>query len=227
MSGLSESVQGRILDWYDAEARELPWRNNPYPWPVLVSEFVLQQTQMAVGLTHWHRMMERFPTIESMASCPVEDVLEAWQGCGYYARARNLHALAVEIASRNPPCLPSNPQDLQDLPEGPYTAAAVSSIAFDYPIAVVDGNIRRIYARTLAEEYQKTVISRHGLTNFVSAVLEIESGLNGTRCNNLHLGLLLVRDAPQSRYVLHYKPMNLQFPAPRKRKSKKIRGMLS
>ena len=156
MSGLSESVQGRILDWYDAEARELPWRNNPYPWPVLVSEFVLQQTQMAVGLTHWHRMMERFPTIESMASCPVEDVLEAWQGCGYYARARNLHALAVEIASRNPPCLPSNPQDLQDLPGiGPYTAAAVSSIAFDYPIAAVDGNIRRIYARTLAEEYPK------------------------------------------------------------------------
>ena len=82
MSGISKSVQGRILDWYDAEARDLPWRSDPDPWAVLVSEFVLQQTQMKVGLAHWYRMMERFPTIESMASAPVEDVLEAWQGCG-------------------------------------------------------------------------------------------------------------------------------------------------
>ena len=156
MSGLSESVQVRILEWYDHEARDLPWRSNPDPWAVLVSEFVLQQTQMAVGLAHWHRMMERFPTIESMACSSVDDVLEAWQGCGYYARARNLHALAVEIAARDPPLLPSNPQDLQDLPGiGPYTAAAVASIAFDYPVAAVDGNIRRVHARILAEERPK------------------------------------------------------------------------
>ena len=156
MSGLSESVQVRILDWYDLEARDLPWRSNPDPWAVLVSEFVLQQTQMVVGLAHWYRMMERFPTIKSMATSSVDDVLEAWQGCGYYARARNLHALAVEIASRDPPLLPSNPQDLQDLPGiGPYTAAAVSSIAFDYPVAAVDGNIRRVHARILAEERPK------------------------------------------------------------------------
>ena len=156
MSGLSESVQVRVLEWYDAEARELPWRSDPNPWAVLVSEFVLQQTQMVVGLAHWHRMMKRFPTIESMASSPVEDVLEAWQGCGYYARARNLHALAVEIASREPSDLPSNPQDLQNLPGiGPYTAAAIASIAFDYPVAAVDGNIRRIHARISAEERPK------------------------------------------------------------------------
>ena len=228
MSGLSESVQGRILEWYDAEARELPWRNNPYPWPVLVSEFVLQQTQMAVGLTHWHRMMERFPTIESMASCPVEDVLEAWQGCGYYARARNLHALAVEIASRNPPCLPSNPQDLQDLPGiGPYTAAAVSSIAFDYPIAAVDGNIRRIYARTLAEEYPKDrdiqawadeslYRSRPGDWN--QALMELGATICTPRAPSCEI-------CPAEQVCLALQTNEpTKFPAPRKRRSKKIEG---
>ena len=144
---------------------------------------------MAVAdLTHWHRMMERFyyriHGFLSRGRCP-RSLAGLWLLC---KSPCNLHALAVEIASRNPPCLPSNPQDLQDLPGiGPYTAAAVSSIAFDYPIAAVDGNIRRIYARNISRGIRKTVISRHGLTNpCIEAVQRLESGLNGTRCNNLH-----------------------------------------
>ena len=228
MSGLSKSVQGRILDWYDAEARDLPWRSDPNPWAVLVSEFVLQQTQMKVGLAHWYRMMERFPTIESMASAPVEDVLEAWQGCGYYARARNLHALSVEIASRNPPSLPSNPRELQNLPGiGPYTSAAVSSIAFGYPIAAVDGNIRRIYARISAEEQPKDrdtqtwadeSLYRNRPGDWNQALMELGATVctprrpSCDRCPAEEVCLAVQTDEPT------------KFPAPRKRNSKRIEG---
>ena len=228
MSGLSESVQARVLEWYDDEARELPWRSDPNPWAVLVSEFVLQQTQMVVGLAHWHRMMKRFPTIESMASSPVEDVLEAWQGCGYYARARNLHALAVEIASREPSDLPSNPQDLQNLPGiGPYTAAAIASIAFDYPVAAVDGNIRRIHAWISAEERPKDrniqmwadkslLQSRPGDWN--QALME----LGATVCTPRRPSCGI---CPVEQICLATKTGDpTKFPAPRKRSSKKIDG---
>tara|TARA_B100002051_G_C16688513_1_gene614064 strand:- start:254 stop:1240 length:987 start_codon:yes stop_codon:yes gene_type:complete len=156
MEGLGYPDKLDLLAWYDECARPLPWRMKPDPWPVLLSEFILQQTRMEVGLAYWRRMIDRFPTLLDMASSSIDEVMEIWQGCGYYARARNLHALTKIVASRNPPVLPSNPKELQKLPGiGPYTAAAISSISHSFPIAVVDGNVRRVYSRLNAIENPK------------------------------------------------------------------------
>ncbi|MDP6856787.1 MAG: A/G-specific adenine glycosylase [Candidatus Thalassarchaeaceae archaeon] len=156
MEGLGYPDKSRLLQWYDEFSRPLPWRENPEPWSVLLSEFILQQTKMEVGVGYWERMIARFPTLLDMASSSLDEVMEIWQGCGYYARARNLHALSIIIASRNPPILPSDPNELQKLPGiGPYTAAAIASISFEIPISVVDGNVRRVYSRLNALENPK------------------------------------------------------------------------
>ncbi len=140
--------KSRLLEWYEQNSRSLPWRENPDPWSVLLSEFILQQTKMEVGLRYWKKMYERFPTIQEMSISPLEEVMLLWQGCGYYARARNLHKLSIEIGSRTPSVIPSNPSELEKLPGiGPYTAAAIASISFGIPVAVVDGNVRRVYSR--------------------------------------------------------------------------------
>ena len=143
-----------LLDWYDHYARELPWRENPEPWPVLLSEFILQQTKMEVGLGYWKKMYKRFPTLHEMSISTLEEVMLLWQGCGYYARARNLHKLSVIISSRDPPIIPSDPKELEKLPGiGPYTSAAIASISFEVPIAAVDGNVKRIFSRLNAIEH--------------------------------------------------------------------------
>ena len=143
-----------LLDWYDHNARELPWRENPEPWPVLLSEFILQQTKMEVGLGYWKKMYKRFPTLHEMSISTLEEVMLLWQGCGYYARARNLHKLSVIIGSRDPPIIPSDPKELEKLPGiGPYTSAAIASISFEVPIAAVDGNVKRIFSRLNAIEH--------------------------------------------------------------------------
>ena len=132
MEGQVYPPRSLLLDWYDCNARELPWRKNPEPWPVLLSEFILQQTKMEVGLGYWKRMYERFPTLHEMSISSLEEVMLLWQGCGYYARARNLHKLSVIIGSRDPPIIPSDPKELEKLPGiGPYTSAAVASISFE------------------------------------------------------------------------------------------------
>ena len=149
--------QSRLLEWYEQNSRSLPWRENPDPWAVLLSEFILQQTKMEVGLRYWKKMYERFPTIHEMSISPLEEVMLLWQGCGYYARARNLHKLSTIIASRDPPVIPSDPKELEKLPGiGPYTAAAIASISFGVSIAVVDGNVRRVFSRLNAIEEPKT-----------------------------------------------------------------------
>jgi A/G-specific adenine glycosylase len=143
--------------WYGDEARDLPWRATSDPWAILLSEVLLQQTQVARGLEYWRRLLDRFPTVGSMAEAELDEVMHLWQGAGYYARGRRLHALAVEVSDPNGPWKgvlpsPSTCGDVvagfQSLPGiGPYTAAAVASIAHDVPAAVVDGNVRRVVAR--------------------------------------------------------------------------------
>ena len=150
LSGLS---QKKLLEWYDEHQRDLPWRKTDDPWAILLSEILLQQTQVSRGLIYWKRMMDTFPTIQSMAESSVDKVLKAWEGAGYYSRARRLHALSqfVMLPSSKEGfdgSLPSSRDALLSLPGiGPYTAAAVSSIAFGQPFACVDGNIRRVMAR--------------------------------------------------------------------------------
>ena len=140
--------QQALLDWYKRNKRPLPWRLDPSPWSILLSEILLQQTQMERGIEYHERLLKRFPTLSSMAKANVDDVLLLWQGAGYYSRARRLHALSLEVVEANEGVLPKTYEELLKLPGiGPYTAAAVASIAFKEPVACVDGNIRRVMAR--------------------------------------------------------------------------------
>ncbi len=138
-----------LLDWYDQHKRDLPWRESREPYRVLVSELMLQQTVVASVIEPYRRWMERFPTIEALAAADLDDVLHAWQGLGYYRRARLLHQAAEEIALNG---WPQDRKGMRAVPGiGPYTAGAVLSIAFDLPEPLVDGNVERVYARLMAD----------------------------------------------------------------------------
>ena len=150
---LNSMNQEALLSWYRRIQRPLPWRVNPSPWSILLSEILLQQTQMERGVVYHEKLLKRFPTIQSMAESNVDEVLHLWQGAGYYSRARRLHTLSLEVMKTYDGKLPESYQELLKLPGiGPYTAAAVSSIAFSNPVACVDGNVRRVMARQMNQE---------------------------------------------------------------------------
>lgn len=135
-----------ILRWYAESGRDLPWRRTRDPYAVWLSEIILQQTRIAQGTAYWERFMERFPTVQDLAAASEDEVLRLWQGLGYYSRARNLHAAARQIADLGG--FPSTLEGIRALPGvGDYTAAAIGSIAFGLPAAVVDGNVYRVLAR--------------------------------------------------------------------------------
>ncbi|TBH15916.1 A/G-specific adenine glycosylase [Thermus thermamylovorans] len=143
-----EAWQKALLAWYRAQARLLPWRGEKDPYRVLVAEVLLQQTRVAQAIPYYRRFLERFPTLKALRGAPLEEVLKAWQGAGYYRRAANLHRLAQEVEA-----LPRSYAELLKLPGlGPYTAAAVASIAFGERVAAVDGNVRRVLSRVFALE---------------------------------------------------------------------------
>jgi A/G-specific adenine glycosylase len=134
-----------LLAWYRASRRRLPWREAPSPYSTVVSEFMLQQTQVATVLPYFGRWMEALPDFAALAAAPEGAVLRLWEGLGYYSRARNLHRLAREVGGR---ALPTLAEDWERLPGiGPYTAAAIASIAFGEARACVDGNVVRILSR--------------------------------------------------------------------------------
>lgn len=145
----------RLLAWYDANRRRLPWRALPGetadPYRVWLSEIMLQQTTVAAVGPYFHSFLKRWPTMKALAAAPVEEVMSAWAGLGYYSRARNLHACAKQVAAEFGGKLPSTEAELRTLPGiGPYTAAAIAAIAFDRRAAPVDGNIERVLARLFA-----------------------------------------------------------------------------
>lgn len=135
-----------ILHWYAENGRDLPWRRTRDPYAVWLSEIILQQTRIAQGTAYWHAFMERFPTAESLAEASEDEVLRLWEGLGYYSRARNLHTAAKQIVE-----LGGFPETLEGIRSlkgvGDYTAAAIGSICFGLPAAVVDGNVYRVLAR--------------------------------------------------------------------------------
>ena len=139
-----------LLNWFDEHARPLPWRvSKVSPWESLLAEIILQQTRMETGLPYWERIRSTYPTPAALAADSEENLLRLWQGCGYYARARNLYKLAQTLDGSD---LPTTYDELLELPGiGPYTAAAVASIAFGEAVACVDGNIRRVISRLQAE----------------------------------------------------------------------------
>jgi A/G-specific adenine glycosylase len=148
------ALRRRLLAWYDAEHRELPWRFPQQwadPYRVWVAEVLLQQTQVRAAIPYYQRFVARFPTLAALAAASQDEVLALWSGLGYYARGRNLHAAAQEAARQGG--LPASLEALRALPGfGPYTAGAVASIAFAIPAAAVDGNVARVLARLFLVE---------------------------------------------------------------------------
>src|SRR6201997_5012730 len=146
-------IRPKLLAWYDAHARELPWRESRDPYRVWVSEIMLQQTRVAAVIEHYHEFLRRFPTVEKLAAARESSVLAAWSGLGYYRRARMLHAAAKLVAGKLRGEFPRTVHGLKQLPGiGRYTAAAVASIAFGEPVAVVDGNVERVLRRFFATD---------------------------------------------------------------------------
>ena len=142
------SFRAALLRWYDENKRDLPWRHTSDPYRIWLSEIMLQQTRVGAVLEHYRTFLERFPDVHALARAREQSVLAAWSGLGYYRRARNLHACARVVARECEGQFPSTAERLQELPGiGRYTAAAIASIAFGQPCAVVDGNVERVLQR--------------------------------------------------------------------------------
>ena len=154
---------GRLLDWFDRHARDLPWRRERTPYRVWVAEVMLQQTRVETVVPYYQRFLARFPTVESLAGAPLEDVLKLWEGLGYYARARNLHAAARQVLAAHDGRLPATFDELLALPGvGRYIGGAVASIAFGQDVAAVDGNARRVLCRVfdVREDVTRSPVQR-------------------------------------------------------------------
>lgn len=143
-------IRRALLDWFRAEARDLPWRRTRDPYRVWLSEVILQQTRVDQGLPYYLRFLEAFPTVADLAAAPDHAVIKQWEGLGYYTRARNLHKTARIVVEQHAGRFPQTADLLQMLPGvGRYTAGAVASIAFGERVPVVDGNVKRVLARLL------------------------------------------------------------------------------
>ena len=141
-------ISDSLLSWYMANKRDLPWRSISDPYKIWISEIILQQTRVNQGLDYYLRFIERFPTIKTLAEATEDEVLKFWQGLGYYSRARNLHKAAKQIMTEFGGIFPENHSDILKLSGiGDYTAAAICSLAFNQPFAVVDGNVYRVLSR--------------------------------------------------------------------------------
>jgi A/G-specific adenine glycosylase len=141
-------IAERILDWYARHQRNLPWRQTRDPYYIWISEIMLQQTQVETVIPYYHGFLSQFPTVNALAQASLQDVLKAWENLGYYGRARHLHTASRDIVSKWDGKIPRNRDQLLLLPGiGPYTAAAILSIAFGQRIPAVDGNVRRVLCR--------------------------------------------------------------------------------
>jgi A/G-specific adenine glycosylase len=153
-----------LLDWWDAGHADWPWRVTRDPYAIWVAEIMLQQTQIATVLPYYERWLERFPTVQALAAAPLDDVLKAWEGLGYYGRARNLHAAAQSVIADWHGRFPATAAQLQTLKGiGRYTAGAIASIAFGEPVPVLDGNVIRVLSRLtdLTDDVTQTATQHH------------------------------------------------------------------
>jgi A/G-specific adenine glycosylase len=172
-----QRFRSRLLDWYDRNARELPWRSTKDPYRIWVSEIMLQQTRVIAVMPYYRKFLERFPTVARLASARLEEVLASWSGLGYYARVRSLHRAAKQIVG----CarFPDTFEGLRELAGvGEYTAAAVASIAFGLPHAVLDGNARRVLSRLRCSDeglpkLAATLLDRRDPGRYNQALMEL------------------------------------------------------
>ena len=151
MIPVRSAVENKLLPWFAENKRIMPWRTERTPYRVWISELMLQQTRVDQVVSYFHRFMERFPTLEVLAAAEQDDVLKAWEGLGYYARARNLHKAAQIIMEQHGGAFPQTAEAIRALPGiGDYTTAAIGSLAFNLDLAVLDGNVIRVLARLFA-----------------------------------------------------------------------------
>ncbi len=166
----------KILFWYSSNKRDLPWRKNPKPYTIWLSEIVFQQTRIEQGLAYYIRLVERFPNVYDLAAADEQDVLIAWEGLGYYSRARNLHHAAKTIVNKFDGMFPENYDDIISLKGiGPYTAAAISSIAFANAKPAIDGNVLRVSSRLfLIEEAIDKESTKKIIEKALTEIIDIE-----------------------------------------------------
>lgn len=149
-----DSFRKTLLAWYDREKRDLPWRHTKNPYPIWISEIMLQQTQVATVIPYYERFLEWFPTIADLANADEERLLKAWEGLGYYSRVRNMQIAAQQILTDFDGHFPETYAEIAQLKGiGPYTAGAIASIAFDLVEPAVDGNVMRVMARLFEVNY--------------------------------------------------------------------------
>jgi A/G-specific adenine glycosylase len=208
----SSRIAQRLLGWYDEEKRDLPWRKTKNPYRILVSEIMLQQTQVETVIPYYRRFLKNFPTVKALSDASLDDVLKAWENLGYYSRARNLHAAARMIVERFKGRVPRRREEILSLPGiGSYTAAAILSIAFGAPLAAVDGNARRVMARLFAlkdvlnrpggqqavEALADALLPQHGAGDFNQAIMDLGATIclpRGPRCDRCPVqGLCIAR----------------------------------
>ena len=167
----------KVVEWYLRNHRKLPWRESSDPYRIWLSEVILQQTRVVQGLPYYHRFVEQYPSVRDLANAGEEAVLRLWQGLGYYTRARNLIRCAKTVVAEHGGVFPCSSRELKLLPGiGDYTAAAIASIAFDEPVAVIDGNVLRVLARYFGMKHDITRLEARRLFNHLANNL-----IKGTR----------------------------------------------
>jgi len=193
-SRLLPGLRGALLSWYDKNKRDLPWRNTREPYHVWVSEIMLQQTRVATVVLRYSHFLRKFPSVETLAAARQTSVLAEWSGLGYYRRARNLHASAKIVVREGK--FPATAQDWLSLPGiGRYTAAAIASMAFAEPVAVLDGNVERVLRRLLGGSPARAhlwstaedLLDRERPGDFNQAMMELGATLclpGGPRCGD-------------------------------------------
>jgi A/G-specific adenine glycosylase len=196
MTNRKSRIENRkLLAWFRAQGRDLPWRRTRDPYAVLVSEFMAQQTTVAAVVPYFERWMKLFPTIAALAEADEQSVLAAWQGLGYYSRARNFHRAARAVVERHGGEIPADLEALRALPGiGEYTAGAVMAFAFDKPAPVVDANVARVLARL--HDFREPIDSTRGKAFLREAALELQPEGGGAREWNsavMELGALVCK----------------------------------
>jgi A/G-specific adenine glycosylase len=187
-----------LVSWYRKNARDLPWRRTRDPYAILVSEFMLQQTQVATVIPYYNEWLRRFPDFAALAAASEHDVLHAWQGLGYYARARNLRATAIAIVAKHRGSFPRDLESIRDLPGiGRYTANAVATFAFDQPVPIVEANIARVLSRLF--DVQTPIDTSAGREQLWSAAAQLLPRTQAGRHNAalMELGALVCTTRPK------------------------------
>lgn len=184
-----------LLRWFAENGRDLPWRATKDPYAIWLSEVILQQTRIQQGRSYWERFLRVWPTVDALAAATEDEVLRMWQGLGYYSRARNLHAAAKQIVAQGR--FPNRLEDIKKLKGvGDYTAAAIASIAFDLPAAVVDGNVYRVLSRYFGVE--TPINTTEGKKTFTALAQELLPPKEASAFNQAIMDFGAIQCTPQS-----------------------------